>query len=214
MSVSAVKLRGWYNKYPHVPDSVEFLFGKRNPRKILGNCIIGHPEKLIDICGGSGASCIPLAERFSDMQISCVDRSYGMLNILKKRIAKKNISNISVHEMDASNLNFDSESFDAATIALVFHELEESDIQKILNETKRVLKKDGVLYLTEWDPPEKWFGKLVFKFLEVSEPPTFHNFIYQDLKVYMEEHGFTVLNEVKCDFTRIIACRKGAPNDN
>lgn len=93
--------------------------------------------------------------------------------------------------MDASDLSFPDDTFDAVIISLVLHELSEKDVAAVLREAKRALKPDGRLYLTEWNPPESGRKrKLVFRILEMCEPPTFHDFIFQDLKPYMKKNGF------------------------
>ena len=152
---------------------------------------------------------MPLAATFPKAKVTCIDSSEGMLGVFQTRLRRSGLSNITLHKMSGEALQFPDAVFDAACISLVLHELSESDITGILAEAKRVLRPGGKLYLTEWDSPERgWYRKVKFRILQMNEPPTFPGFIYQDLKPYMERHGFAVEREIKCDYSRILVCGK------
>ncbi len=56
--------------------------------------------------------------------------------------------------MDATKLNFQDHSFDSVLVIGFFHHLSEEQIDSVLGEVKRVLKKDGKFLLIE-DAPVK-----------------------------------------------------------
>ena len=212
MSIPANTIRKLYDLFPRVPDSIELLFFRnpaRNPRKILTRILPSETKDILDICAGSDASAMPIAAAFPKAKLTCIDASEGMLGVFQKRLARTELHNITLHKMSAEHLQLPDGTFDAVLISLVLHELSESDITGILSEAKRVLRLTGKLYLTEWDPPEHgWYRKVKFRILQMNEPPTFPGFIFQDLKPYMERHGFRVEREIKCDYSRILICGK------
>ena len=83
---------------------------------------------------------------------------------IKKIIPKTITSEIILMEdidiqLDATNLNFDSNSLDAILLLNVFHHI--SDPEKFLLECKRVLKKNGKILMIE--PANTWFSRIIYK---------------------------------------------------
>ena len=103
------------------------------------------PKKILDIATGTGDVAFKLAKMFPQSQIIGVDLSEGMLNIARKKLAKKSdeTSRISFLKADCLHLPFNDEEFDMITVAYGVRNF--SQLSAGLKEMFRVLKKNGVL---------------------------------------------------------------------
>ena len=60
---------------------------------------------------------------------------------------------------------------------------------KIILEAKRVLKDNGEIIITEWEPSCNLYKKILFAPIHYLEPKTYRNFIKMDLHSYFEKYG-------------------------
>lgn len=81
----------------------------------------------------------------SDWRITLSDFSMGMLNNTMKRLEDIKFS-FTYKEIDAQDIPYDNESFDIVIARHMLYLV--PDIEKALSEIKRVLTKDGTLYVT------------------------------------------------------------------
>ena len=126
--------------------------------------IIGksNPKKILDIATGTGDLAIMLADLHPDKIIG-LDISEGMLNVGKKKIAKENLS--SIIEMlvaDSESMPFNDNTFDAITVSFGVRNFENLD--KGLQEIKRVLKPGGTFVVLETSVPTKFPYKQGYHF--------------------------------------------------
>jgi len=80
-----------------------------------------------------------------------------MLAVARKKRTKDNLYFL---QMDANEMSFQDDYFDIVTISLGLHDMPQEIRISVLEEVKRVLKKDGKLYILEHDLPQnKFIGK-------------------------------------------------------
>src|SRR4029079_19115725 len=78
-----------------------------------------------------------------------IDISEGMLNIGKQKIATLRLQkHIELLKGDCETINFEDNSFDAVTVAFVVRNFE--NLEKGLNEIKRILRPNGKLVILEF----------------------------------------------------------------
>lgn len=65
---------------------------------------------------------------------------------------EEDIENVKFYQMDETDMKFKDRCFDMVSIALVLHETDEEVSGKLILEAKRVLKDDGEIIITEWEP--------------------------------------------------------------
>ena len=90
-----------------------------------------------------------------------LDISKEMLSIGKQKVLSRNLNNrIKMLSGDSEDLNFNDESFDIVTISFGIRNLE--NIEKGLNEIKRVLKSKGTLVILETSVPKNIIVKSLY----------------------------------------------------
>ena len=98
------------------------------------------------------------------MDLTAIDLTPGMLEFAKSKACELGAS-VNLRLGDAEKLKFTNDSFDSVAATFVFCSV--PDPIKGLEEIRRVLKKDGKLYLIEHVRSENW---LVGKFMDFLNP--------------------------------------------
>ena len=202
------------SKFYDLLDVIYFKDTNTNPRKGMLEYIPDRKLKVLDLCIGTAANSITIAENRPKSEIIGIDLSEDMLTVAKEKIGKRGIRNITTYVMDATNIGFDDNYFDIVVISLVLHEVDYNIRNKIIIEAKRVLKKKGRIIILEWDNPNKFIHKPLFSIIELLEPKGFKEFLHLNIKEYVEKFSLKVLREKKCDYTRIIEITKNVMDYN
>ena len=141
--------------------------------------------------------------------ITGIDTSLEMMNLAKKKIIIKNIDNIKIITMDATNIDFNDQEFDIVTISLALHEMPKDILTKVLNEIHRVLKNSGSLYIIEWEPPSHGIiNKFLFFIIRVLEPSWFNEFLQTNWGTLLSHYNFSLQDIESCSFTKLIKANK------
>lgn len=104
---------------------------------------------VLDVASGKGAVLFPLAEKVGHSgKVVGIDISSQMIKETSSIAKKLGLDWINLLQMDAENLDFPDNSFDAVFcgFALFFF----PSLAKALSEFKRVLKPDGFLAVSTW----------------------------------------------------------------
>jgi ubiquinone/menaquinone biosynthesis C-methylase UbiE len=196
------------SKFYDLVDIFYFNRTKTNPRNGILDFIPDQKLKVLEVCIGTAANSIIIADNRTNTEIVGIDLSIEMLALAKEKIEKRGITNIKTLVMDATNMNFDDNYFDVVLISLVLHEVDDNIRHKIMKEAKRVIKNNGKIIIVEWDKPKKLVRKFLFSIIKLLEPKGFKEFLQLDIKQYVEKFSLKVLSEKKCDYTRIIEITK------
>ena len=189
-------------------DVIYFKNNDANPRKALYDYINQQDRKILDICTGTAANAIAVANLKRDAEIIGIDISKEMLNIAAKKVKKNGIDNIKLYQMDATDTKFKSKTFDTVLISLVLHEIPEELAEKILLEAKRVLKPEERLLVIEWEEPQNLLKRILFYLIRKLEPKGFEQFLKIETKGYFEKYGLQILEIKHCDYTKVINLKK------
>jgi len=121
-----------------------------------------QPETILDLATGTGDLAIALAKYNPQAHIIGLDISEKMLEIGKAKIAKQGLDNqINLRLGDAAALPFESQFFDAVTVAFGVRNFE--NLQQGLSEICRVLKPNGQVYILEFSMPERFPIKQAYR---------------------------------------------------
>jgi len=132
-------------------------------RKNAINMLKPHqPGLILDIATGTADFAIA-ATRIKGAKIVGIDISEGMLEVGRKKVEKKGLTNcIELIKADSENLPFENGKFDAAVVGFGVRNFE--TLKTGLSEIERVLKPGGVFYILEFSKPVKAPYKQVYQF--------------------------------------------------
>ena len=144
-------------------------------------------KSVLDVATGTGSLAIDLSK--SAEKVVGIDLSSKMLDVAEKK--RKN-DNLSFLLMDASCMKFNDEEFDVVTISLGLHDMPLDIRTLVLKEVKRVLKRNGKLYILEYDLPQNPLGAVSSRLINTFESKYYLDFINSDFYNYLNTFGFKI----------------------
>lgn len=141
-------------------------------------------NSILDLGCGSGRDAKIFSEK--GYRVVGVDLSYKMLEV-----ARKEAPLASFIQLDMRELTFNNETFGGVwAVASLLH-LPKTDISQCLNECNRVLKKEGIIYISvkvgegkEFKPDTR-YDENAFKF--------YSYFQSEEMENYIQQAGFKIL---------------------
>ncbi|MBQ9934798.1 MAG: class I SAM-dependent methyltransferase [Lachnospiraceae bacterium] len=188
-------------------DVIYFNNYERSPRRAVLDAI-NSEDTVLDMCTGTGINALKIAESFPHARVIGVDLSHGMLKIARENAKKVDIENVKFYRMDATDMKFKDRCFYKVSIALVLHETDEELAGKLILEAKRVLKDDGEIIITEWEPSKQLWRRVLFAPITLLEPKPYKDFVKKDLDDYFKKFGLEVVETKHCDYTKVLRIRK------
>jgi demethylmenaquinone methyltransferase/2-methoxy-6-polyprenyl-1,4-benzoquinol methylase len=120
-------------------------------------------KHILDICCGTGRQCLLLSRQ--GIQATGLDISPSML----KTAQKKSPVTLSYLLADATKMPLAKNLFDAAVVSFALHEKSNPDQKSILQQAKRVIKPQGMLFLLDYEPIHNHKSKLLHSFIACIE---------------------------------------------
>ncbi len=114
-----------------------------------------EPKRILDVATGTADFAIATLG-INPEEVIGVDISEGMLDVGRKKLTEKGITNIRLESGDSENLQFADASFDAVIVAFGVRNFE--NLEKGLAEINRVLRPGGVAMILEFSKPKGLFG--------------------------------------------------------
>ncbi|RZA23294.1 MAG: class I SAM-dependent methyltransferase [Proteobacteria bacterium] len=118
-------------------------------QSIYGSLDLSSIGSLLEVGVGVGAQSEILLRRFPNLKITGIDQSEAQLQAAREYLASKSYADnrYTLKQMDATNMDFESTSFDGAFICWVLEHVPSPE--RVLSEVRRVLKKGSKVYITE-----------------------------------------------------------------
>ena len=178
-----------FSRWAPIYDGFELVLS--DIRKKVNQEINPADKSVLDVATGTGSLAIILSH--TAKKVVGIDLSSKMLDIARK---KKTNDNLSFRQMDASKMDFNDEEFDIVTISLGLHDMPPQVRISVLEEIKRVLKKDGQLYVFEYDlPSNKLLGICSAYLINLLESKYYLKFIHTDLPQCFNAMGFKIIGK-------------------
>ena len=132
-------------------------------KKAIGFLKDLQPDNLLDVATGT-ADVALMADKILNLKsITGIDISDGMLDIGRKKIKAKGLHDkIKLINGDSANLPFETNSFDAVTVAFGVRNFQH--LEKGLGEILRVLRPGGKLVVLEFSRPKIRLVKTFYNF--------------------------------------------------
>ncbi|TGD80609.1 bifunctional demethylmenaquinone methyltransferase/2-methoxy-6-polyprenyl-1,4-benzoquinol methylase UbiE [Hymenobacter wooponensis] len=143
-----------------------------------------RPARILDIATGTADFAIEtLRAAAPDAKVTGVDISEGMLDVGRRKLEAKGLSNrIKLELGDSENLPFADNEFDAVTASFGVRNFE--NLEKGLTEMRRVLRPGGKLVVLEFSKPTAFPLKQAYNFYFRQILPVFGKLISKDNSAY------------------------------
>ncbi|MEO6327769.1 MAG: bifunctional demethylmenaquinone methyltransferase/2-methoxy-6-polyprenyl-1,4-benzoquinol methylase UbiE [Ginsengibacter sp.] len=141
------------------------------------------PKKVLDVATGTGDVAILTWHLLKTEKIIGIDISEKMLEIGRKKIAKLGLqTQVELLKDDSETISFNDNSFDAVTVAFGVRNFE--DLEKGLQEIKRVMRPGGKLVILECSRPTLPVIKDIYNFYLNKIAPKIGTIISKNKNAY------------------------------
>lgn len=141
------------------------------------------PKRILDVATGTGDFAISAFNLLQPEAVVGVDISEGMLEVGRKKLLQLELDkNITLHVGDSLNLEFEDNSFDAATVAFGVRNF--VNLEQGIKEMCRVLKPGGHLVILEMSEPETFPIKNLYRIYSKTVIPAFASLFSKDKQAY------------------------------
>lgn len=138
-------------------------------------------EKLLEIGCGSGIQTIEFCKKGA--YVTSIDVSQESITATEEICKINKIQNVLIKNMNAESLEFKDETFDKVYISRM---LMHTNKDKVLNEAMRVLKKGGILVITE--VLKHWIFAFPYRFVSPYKKTNPKYITLQDIKNLKAHH--------------------------
>ena len=148
--------------------------------KIVGKY---HPMTVLDVATGTGDLALQLFDSLHPQHITGIDLSAGMLEIGRKKIAARDLTNqITLEEGDCLKMRFPDGKFNAVTVAYGVRNFEH--LLQGYKEMYRVLASGGVLCVIELSVPTNPVIRAFYNLYTSTLIPLVGRMISKDRRAY------------------------------
>jgi len=180
-----------YDKIAPIYDIWGKLTESRARNRAIELAEIKNGQNILEVAVGTGLAFYEIVKRNPNGTNLGIDLSPGMLGKAKKRLNKLSEVNYSLNVGTAFNLNVEDESVDTLVNNYMFDLIPFEDMNKILVEFKRVLKKNGKLILVNMTEGER-FGSKLYDFIYNISPKTMGGCRGVKLTESLQQQGFKI----------------------
>jgi len=144
-----------------------------------------NPNSILDVATGTGDFALQSIKNGvpKDGKITGLDISNGMLEIGRKKIAKRTLSDrIDMVQGDSENLPFEDNTFDATMVAFGVRNFQ--NLKPGLQDMYRVIKPGAICVVLEFSKPKKFPIKQLFGFYFKTIMPAVGKLVSKDSRAY------------------------------
>ncbi|MFH6992223.1 bifunctional demethylmenaquinone methyltransferase/2-methoxy-6-polyprenyl-1,4-benzoquinol methylase UbiE [Flavobacterium sp. FlaQc-48] len=168
--------------YDNLNRVISFGIDTKWRKKVLKIVSDTKPKIILDIATGTGDLAILMTQTNAEKIIG-LDISAGMLEVGKKKVDAKGLSNvIDLVLGDSEKIPFEDNYFDAITVGFGVRNFE--NLEKGFAEILRVLKPNGVFVILETSVPDKTPYKQGYKFYSKNILPIIGKVFSKDNSAY------------------------------
>lgn len=148
-------------------------------------------QDILEVAVGTGIAFCEIVKRNTKGTNTGIDLSPGMLERAKKRVRQLSQRNYSLTVGSAFQLDIEDESIDTLINNYMFDLIPFEDMDKIIVEFKRVLKKNGKLILVTMTEGER-IGSGLYNFIYNISPKIMGGCRSVKLSDKLNKHGFKI----------------------
>ncbi len=144
-----------------------------------------NPGSILDVATGTGDFALQSIKNGLPLsgKITGLDISNGMLEVGRKKITKKNLSDrIDMVQGDSENMPFEDNTFDATMVAFGVRNFQ--NLKPGLQDMYRVIKPNALCVVLEFSKPKVFPIKQLFGFYFKKIMPFFGKLVSKDARAY------------------------------
>jgi len=161
----------------------------RNRAIELADIIDG--QKILEVAVGTGLTFYEIVKRNPHGANTGIDISEGMLKKAQKRLLSLSDANYQLKTGNAFKLEEETEHYDVLVNSYMFDLIAFNDMDTVLREFRRVLKKDGKLILVSMTKGES-FGSGIYSLISRISPKAFGGCRAVNLSDKLQQNGFEI----------------------
>ena len=189
--VSQDEIGAVYNKLAGIYDLWGRLTESQARSRAIELAAIQDGQNILEVAVGTGLAFYEIVKRNPHGHNVGIDLSKGMLDKARKRLTKLGEGNYVLRIGTAFDLPAENESIDLLMNNYMFDLIPYADMDKILEEFKRVLKKGARLILVNMTEGER-FGSSLYDFVYRLSPKAMGGCRGVRLTEKLKQHGFRV----------------------
>lgn len=152
-------------------------------KKAINELKADRPQHILDVATGTGDFAFEALKMLKPQKITGVDISEGMLEVAKQKINQRGLSGqFEVRTGDSENLPFETNTFDAVTVAYGVRNFE--NLEAGLAEMLRVIKPGAKAVILEFSKPRVFPVKQLYNFYFHYITPTIGKLFSKDSRAY------------------------------
>lgn len=174
-----------FKRYVSIYDIIE-IFIVHIRKKIADQPDLSKDSKILDVACGTGSQTVAFAK--NGFYVVGIDLSPYMIEKAKKKT--KNID-VSLLCKDAIDIPYEDSYFDLSHIALSLHDMHMEIGMAILEEMKRVTKKNGKIIIVDYNKPKNRIAAFLGSIPNIWESCYYNDFLKMGLENYLSKAGLT-----------------------
>lgn len=182
---------GIYNSLAGIYDIWAYLTESKARDRALELAEIKNGQNILEVAVGTGLAFYQVVKSNPDGTNVGIDISEGMLNKARKRLSQLEKANYELKPGTAFNLEADDNQYDVLINNYMFDLIPFDQMDAILTEFKRVLKKGGTLVLVNMTKGER-FGSGIYDLIYRLSPRLMGGCRSVNLSERLQRHGFQV----------------------
>lgn len=183
------EIAGIYDSLSSIYDLWGNLTESRARNRALELAEIKNGQKILEVAVGTGLAFYEIVKQNPDGTNIGIDISAGMLKKAQKRLSQLSGANYELKQASAFQLEAEEEQFDVLINNYMFDLIPFDQMDAVLAEFKRVLKKGGKLVLVNMTIGER-FGSSIYDFMYRVSPRLMGGCRGIRLSEKLKEHGF------------------------
>ncbi len=164
-------VKSLYNSMSAIYDIWGTLAESRARKRAIELAGIKDGQSILEVAVGTGLAFYEIVKRNPNGMNIGIDISEGMLKKAQKRMDKIKSANYELKIGSAFEISYPDSTFDLLINNYMFDLIAFNDMERILIEFRRVLKKDGKLVLVNMTVGER-FGSGIYDFIYRFSPKT------------------------------------------
>ncbi len=143
-----------------------FLSGRRDVawrKRTVSEMNFFNTHRFLDVATGTGDLALDCANTYPDVNVMGVDFVQEMVEKGNKKVSDQQLNDrVELKWGDATNIEFDDNSFDVSAIAFGIRNI--PDKVKALSEMRRIIVENGQVMVLELTTPEPGFWRSTYSF--------------------------------------------------